>query len=124
MDTKELNVNRLCEKWENDDMVMPNWMKTNSLLWSYWMRFMVTPNEGLKDYNLPSSRCNHKDGTHFSHNLPRDEGESLCKSLYSNEVVKLTVQIADPYVMVIEKDVSATFTDKLGIVGRIISLFL
>ena len=42
-------------------------------------------------------------------NLPNEERESVCKSIYANEMVKLTVQIADPFVMVIEKDVSATF---------------
>ena len=52
-------------------------------------------------------------------NLQKAERESVCKSIYANEMVKLTVQIEGPFVMVIEKDVSATFSDMLGIVGKL-----
>ena len=48
-----------------------------------------------------------------------NEADSLCKSRYAEEVVKLTVQIAEPTVMMIQKDVSATFTDHLGTIGEI-----
>ena len=41
----------------------------------------------------------------------------VCEEKYAKEVVKLTIQIVDPSVKVIEKDVSATFNDKLGVVG-------
>lgn len=34
-----------------------------------------------------------------------------------NDVVKLTVQITEPTVMRIEKDVISTFTDQLGVIG-------
>ena len=56
--------------------------------------------------------------TSFWYGIPKDEVKSVCRSIYANEMVKLTVQIADPTVMVIEKDVSATFTDHLGVVGK------
>ena len=59
----------------------------------------------------------------FANNLPLEGREAECKSIYANEMVKLTVQIADPYVMVIEKDVSATFSDMLGIVGMFVLIF-
>ena len=102
-------------KWIEDDIVISNWKETNSLLWSHWAKFTTYPNNGLTYYNLPSGRCYRQK---FYHNLPKEDGESMCKSLYANEVVKLTVQIADPYVMVIKKDVSATFSDMLGIIGK------
>ena len=41
----------------------------------------------------------------------------VCEEKYAKEVVKLTIQIVDPSIKVIEKDVSATFNDKLGVVG-------
>ena len=81
------------------------------------MKFVSS--NGLKDYILPSGRSGRCWKQYFFHNLPKEEGESVCKSLYSNEVVKLTVQIVDPYVTEIEKDVSATFSDMLGIIGKI-----
>ena len=34
--------------------------------------------------------------------------------------MKLTIQIVDPSIKLIEKDVSATFNDKLGVVGAYI----
>ena len=34
--------------------------------------------------------------------------------------MKLTIQIVDPSIKLIEKDVSATFNDKLGVVGTYI----
>ena len=72
---------------------------------------------GLTNYKIPTDRCTEQD---FVYSLPNGEGRSICKSLYSNEVVKLTIQITDPSVMVIEKDVSATFTDMLGIIGKFV----
>ena len=47
----------------------------------------------------------------------------MTRSKYENEVVKLTIQIDEPTMMMIEKDVSASFTDRLGVVGGTIGLF-
>ena len=74
--------------------------------------------DGLKNYKIPTERCRGQD---FFNSLPAEDGQSICKSLYSNEVVKLTIQIADPNVMEIQKDVSVTFPDMLGIVGKMVS---
>ena len=125
VDTKELNVNRLCKPGQTFDnlnrldRVLLGWKKTNSLLWSHWSHFVW--NNGLVDYIVPSHRCHGQD---FHHNLPTEEDESVCRSIYANEMVKLTVQIADPSVMVIEKDVSATFSDMLGIVGKMLKTLI
>ena len=117
VDTKELNVKHLCKTWPFYDTVLSNWKKTNSPMWSHWAKFVE--DGGLRTYTLPSERCNRQ---LFRYSLPEEEKESVCQSIYANEVVKLTVQIADPFVMVIEKDISATFSDMLGIVGKIDSL--
>ena len=99
------------------DRVILGWKKTNSLMWSHWAHFVW--NGGLRNYIVPTHRCQGQD---FHHNLPMEEDESVCRSIYANALVKLTVQIADPYVMVITKDVSATFPDMLGIVGKVFDL--
>ena len=44
---------------------------------------------------------------------------TLNRSKYENEVVKLTIQIDEPTMMMIEKDVSASFSDRLGVLGKI-----
>ena len=49
--------------------------------------------------------------------LPVEDAKAVCEEKYAKEVVKLTIQIVDPNIKVIEKDVSATFNDKLGVVG-------
>ena len=113
-------MNRLCYEYlkrvgsTNKHRVLSNWEKTNSPLWSHWAHFVKEL--GLVNYIMPSGRC---DKQKFHYKLPTEEALSVCKSIYANEVVRLTVQISDPYVMVIEKDVSATFSDKLGIIGKI-----
>ena len=121
MDSQDLNVKKLCENraWQNDHRVMSMWKKTNSPLWSHWANIFF--GDDLQNYDLPPERCSAYSNW-FHYNLPTDKGEAVCKSLYAKKVVKLTVQITDPYVMVIEKDVSATFSDMLGIIGNILSL--
>ena len=49
--------------------------------------------------------------------LPVEDAKAVCEEKYKKEVVKLTIQIVNPSIKVIEKDVSATFNDKLGVVG-------
>ena len=53
----------------------------------------------------------------LEYGLPTEDARVVCGEKYANEVVKLTIQIVDPNIKMIEKDVSATFTDKLGVVG-------
>jgi hypothetical protein len=55
--------------------------------------------------------------TNISYGLPTPEAIQMCKDVYSNDIVKLTLQIMDPNVMQINKDVSAKFSDQLGVVG-------
>ena len=90
-------------------------------MFSHWENFAKLV--GLKNFIVPSDRCYDQEFFHnlpFTPKFPKDDGKSVCKSVYAKEVVKLTVQITDPSVTVIEKDVSATFSDMLGIVGKIV----
>ena len=87
---------------------------------------MLQNQNRVKDYILPKTRCGgyNQALNMFKFGLPEmpahsNEADSLCKSRYADEVVKLTVQIAEPTIMMIEKDVSATFTDHLGTIGSV-----
>ena len=123
VDTKDLNGELLCDPPDRQNKrgsnrVLSDWRSTSSPLWSYWGK-MFQNHVGLGDYILPTTRCTPDEiPLLFTFGLPHDEADSVCKSRYTNEVVKLTVQIADPTVMMIEKDVSANFTDKLGVIGK------
>ena len=68
-----------------------------------------------------AERCGNIYGEGDTHNLeyglPPEDARVVCEEKYANEVVKLTIQIVDPSIKMIEKDVSATFNDKLGVVG-------
>ena len=58
----------------------------------------------------------------LEYGLPPEDAQIVCEEKYAKEVVKLTIQIVDPSIKLIEKDVSATFNDKLGVVGTCIVL--
>ena len=62
-----------------------------------------------------TGRCGHEQNLEFG--LPVEDAKAVCEEKYKKEVVKLTIQIVNPSIKVIEKDVSATFNDKLGVVG-------
>ena len=138
MDTIDLDIEKLCSSSfmfdEKIRRVMLDWERTNSPLWTYWGNLMRDDFEFGERYVIPSDRemteCNvmsndhsrintsdcHQRGTFFYH-LPQDEVNSVCKSRYKNDVVKLTLQIAHPTVVKIEKDVSTSFAEIIGVVG-------
>ena len=119
-----LDADQLCKDYRTNDVViklMKDWMKTNSPLWSYWAKMLTESSPTLRkyfyDYEIPEHRI--IDGEEkFYYALPETEVISVCRSRMRNEVVKLTVQIAEPSVMRIEKDVSSTFTEQLGVIGN------
>ena len=126
VDTKDLNGDFLCNPPDHNQngstRVLLDWKRTSSPLWSYWGK--VFQNQDLlNDYILPKDRClSDKAYTLFKFGLPGShskEADDLCKARYAQEIVKLVVEIAEPTVMMIEKDVSATFTDHLGTIGEI-----
>ncbi len=41
----------------------------------------------------------------------------VCKERYRNDLAKVTVEVAAPDVMRIEKDIKASFSDQLGVIG-------
>ena len=100
-------------------MVLDEWQRTNSPLFNYWMLKFMTDRANFLDNYVPPREQFGSGIKAFRYGLPNfDIMRSVCKSKYENEVVKLNVQIADPSVMVVEKGVSSTFADQLGVVGK------
>ena len=53
----------------------------------------------------------------FYYGLPKEDAKEMCKTVYKETIAKVTIEILDPMVLQIKKDVSSTFTSRLGVVG-------
>ena len=133
----DLDIDKLCGSSnffdESINRMMKDWELTNSPFWTHWGNLIRDDFQFGESYAIPSDRektkCRwdnqgrvnpndcYQRGTFYYH-LPEDEVKSVCKSRYKNDVVKLTLQISQPTVVKIEKDVSASFTDIIGVVGE------
>ena len=102
--------------WSSIDMVMSDWEQSNSPL-SYWHDAISDANY-LKRYNtIRLDTQTLISSTNISYGLPTAEAVRVCKQRYQQEFAKLTVQIVDPNVMQIKKDVRVTFADQLAVIG-------
>ena len=89
MDTLDLNIDELCDRSGNPylDKILDVWKGTNSPFWSHWRKLMNDNKFGdfvLKSIGGPKW---------FQFGLPTVEDEmSMCRPMYTNEVVKLNIQ--------------------------------
>ena len=60
-------------------------------------------------------------GLLMDYGLPRSEAIKVCKEMYKNDVIKLTLQISEPVAMQLNKNMKATLMDKFGTVGKFAS---
>ena len=60
-------------------------------------------------------------GLQMDYGLPRTEALKVCKEMYKNDVIKLTLQISEPVAMELNKNMKATLMDKFGTVGKFAS---
>ena len=63
------------------------------------------------------------DANDVSFGLPKDEAIRVCKSRFKNHLAFIQVQIMEPKVMNIVKDIKISFYDQLGVIGQYLSLF-
>ena len=57
-------------------------------------------------------------GLLMEYGLPKSEVLKVCKEMYKNDVIKLTLQISDPVAMQLNKNMKATVMDQIGTVGK------
>ena len=57
-------------------------------------------------------------GQDIRYGLPDKEVATVCKRMYKNDVVKVTIQVAEPEAMQLKMDEAVSFADGLGIVGE------
>ena len=87
----DLNIDELCDRSDNPylERVLHIWKQTNSPFWSHWRNLMkdVTKFGKFELHSIGGRKW-------FRFGLPTVEDEmSMCRSLYTNEVVKLNIQV-------------------------------
>ena len=55
--------------------------------------------------------------TYLYGSLPLEQAIRACKNMYTYELAKITIEISDPVVMTVQKRISSTFSEQLGVVG-------
>ena len=55
--------------------------------------------------------------TYLYGGLPMEQAIRACKKMYTYELAKITVEISEPVVMTVQKRISSTFPEQLGVVG-------
>jgi hypothetical protein len=82
------------------------WRSTGNILSWLYKQYLI-------DAPLVISTMEVEDG------LNTGTAEQICTTIFKNEIAHLTLEIADPRVMEVVRDVRVTFPDMLGTVGKI-----
>ena len=56
--------------------------------------------------------------TYLYNSLPLKQAIRACRNMYTYELAKITIEISDPVVMTVQKRLSSTFSEQLGVVGK------
>lgn len=70
---------------------------------------------------LADEEWNHPDINHKEYDdigIVKDLGDHVCEYTFKNDIVELSLEIADPMVLEITKDVKVTIPDMVGTVGN------
>ncbi len=59
-----------------------------------------------------------KSGSRLYFGLPLSEAIAVCKERVQKDIARLAVQIAAPDVVQLKRDVTASFSDQLGAIGK------
>ena len=121
INTVELDLDNLCNwhgDWTTIDRVMEDWRKTESPL-NYWFEEINPANHEQRFRHLALDATTFMEGrSNLSYGLPSGEAIRVCRRRYAYDVAKLTIQIAEPNVVVIRKDVSITLGQQVAFIGK------
>ena len=117
----DLDVEDLCNEygnWNTIDLAMRDWERTSSPTTHWFNELSIGNYKGrYKTYNLDHTTTVIT-YTNISFGLPTKEALAMCKHKYKYEVARLSVQILEPEVTQIKKDVRISFSDQLGVIGE------
>ena len=99
------------------DLALGEWERTNSPVTHWYNMVDRYLNFGDPFYNPDFFNVEPSDRWTFYYGLPIEDAKEMCKNVYKETIAKVTIEILDPMVLQIKKDVRTTFTDRLGVVG-------
>ena len=121
-----MNLDELCNEISGEETVkrvMLPWENRHSPL-VYWAQ-QLTGKSMWEDKPSVETTINDegREGTSLEYGLPTWEINKVCKQKYRNDVVKVTLQIAVPESMQIKRDLRVTFSDQIGVIGKMGSYY-
>ena len=99
------------------DLALGEWERTNSPVTHWYNMVDRYLNLGDPFYNPDFFNVEPSDRWTFSYGLPIEDAKQMCKTVYKETIAKVTIEILDPMVLQIKKDVRTSFTDRLDVVG-------
>ena len=105
------------ESKESIDLALREWQSTNSPITHWYNMVARYLNLGDPFYNPAFFNVKPSDYWTYYYGLPEEDAKEMCKTVYKEMIAKVTIEILDPMVLQIKKDVSSTFTSRLGVVG-------
>ena len=118
-----MNIDDLCStetvQWGNK--FQDNMKKTHSQFYADWVPQLY--NMDAEKISLKSEYITNNETVLYG-SLPLEQAIRACKDMYTYELAKITIQISDPVVTTIQKRVSSTFSEQLGVVGKACHIIL
>ena len=103
-------------------MALGEWESLNSPI-TYWYnkvdRFLRSNSPLYSPMEVYEEPLDHYK---FYYGLPQKHAEAMCKTVYKQDIAKVTLEILDPNVLRIKKDLKTTFASRLGVFGKNIQL--
>ena len=114
-----LDVDTLCNTYTNRetfDLALSDWERTHSAA-AHFHRALNSHNylARYEAMELPHSEMSGH--ATIGHGLPAAEADRICREAFSLDLARVSVQIADPKVTKIVKDVKISFYDQVGVLG-------
>ena len=105
-------------------MALQEWVLTNSPF-TYWYNMVQRHLDIFAHLDGEKATFNPRffnmDPQIFSirtdYGLPLEDAKMMCKTFYKENIAEVTLEILQPMVLQVKKDVRATFTERLGVAG-------
>ena len=135
MDTTYLEVDQLCYEGEATRDVINNDGNIRHILHQLYLPFQMaldlwraTGNEETFFHRLSLAEqtitTSYEGLTKFDKEMgiQKELATQICKLFFQNDIAKLTLEIAEPRILKVEKDKSVTFAGMLGTIGKCVNL--